>query len=192
MKKMKKRFLTMGVCLAVLFCSLVAAQPVNAATKTVTVTVRYRGKDVVFEKNLWGRGFRREGVPKGRRGGSMGVKTYAAVKKAWGKANKVQKYGDYCNYAWQSGKTSISFLTDKNGKRMGDLVIDIQDKKATLCGIQVGMSKKQALQKLRKWFGKKNVLTRKNWILANSGGPYDAIIFNLKSGKISSIYFGHS
>ncbi len=123
------------------------------------------------------------------------AKTYAAVKKAWGKANKVQKEkcGDYhCrSYTWKSGKTRISFLTDKNGKRMGDIVIDIQNKKATLCGIKVGMSKKQALQKLRKQFGKKNVSDTKNQILVKMG-PFDPMTFNLKSGKISSIYFWHS
>lgn len=119
------------------------------------------------------------------------AKTYAAVKKAWGKANKVHKNGDYCSYAWKNGKTSISFVTDKKGKRMGDIVINIQNKKATLCGIKVGMSKKQALQKLRKQFGKKNVSDTKNQILVKMG-PFDPMTFNLKSGKISSIYFWHS
>ena len=187
MKKMKKRFLAMGVCLAVLFCSLMPAQPVNAAAKTVNLTVRYKGRNVTFEA------YRNMNTSKVNC--TQKAKTYAAVKKAWGKANEVEKeeLGDYhCwRYAWKSGKTSISFFTDKKGKRMGDIVIDIQNKKATLCGIKVGMSKKQALQKLRKQFDKKNVSATKNQILVKMG-PFNPMTFNLKSGKISSIYFWHS
>ena len=183
MKKMKKRFLAMGVCLAVLFCSLMPAQPVNAATKTINLTVRYKGRNVTFEA------YRNMNTSKVKC--TQKAKTYAAVKKAWGKANKVQKNGDYRSYVWKNVKTRISFFTDKNGKRMGDIVIDIQNKKATLFGIKVGMSKKQALQKLRKQFGKKNVSDTKNQILVKMG-PFDPMTFNLKSGKISSIYFWHS
>ena len=50
MKKIKKRFLAMGVCLAVLFCFLAPVQPANAAAKTVHLTVRYKGKSVTFLK----------------------------------------------------------------------------------------------------------------------------------------------
>lgn len=86
------------------------------------------------------------------------AKTYAAVKKAWGKANKVHKNGDYRSYAWKNGKTSISFVTDKKGKRMGDIVINIQNKKATLCGIKVGMSKKTGFAEVKKTVWQKECL----------------------------------
>ena len=116
------------------------------------------------------------------------AKTYAAVKKAWGKANKVHKNGDYRSYAWKNGKTRIAFGAYKNGKRKGDVVIDIQNKKASLCGIKVGMSKRQATQKLIKLFGKKNVSVTMNQILVQIG-YYHPIEFNLKSEKVSGIYF---
>ena len=154
---MKKRFLAMGVCLAVLFCSFTPVQPVNAAAKTVNVTVRYKGKNVTFES------YRNSGS-NSKYKYILKAKTYAAVKKAWGKANKVETFHnaeDDIYYTWKSGKTSISFNTYGNGKRRGGISIDIQNKKASLWGIKVGMSKKQALQKLKKQFGKKNVTTQK-------------------------------
>lgn len=182
---MKRRLLAMGVCLAVLFCSLVPVQPVDAATKTINLTVRYKGKNVTFEK------FRNVGGSKSKVKCTMGVKTYAAVKKAWGKANKVEKdnyMGNGNSYTWKNGKTRIVFGAYKNGNRKGDIVIDIQNKKATLCGIKVGMSKMQALQKLRKQFGKKNVSVTNNQLLVQMG-YYHPIEFNLKSGKVSNIHF---
>lgn len=185
MKKTKKRFLAIGICFAVLLCSFMPVQPANAAAKTVNLTVRYKGKNVTLEK------FRNVGGSKSKVECTMGAKTYAAVKKAWGKANKVEKnnyMGKGNTYTWENGKTRIAFGTYKNGKRKGDIVIDIQNKKATLCGIKVGMSKKQALQKLKKQFGKKNVSATKNQIFVQMG-YYLPIEFNLKSGKISSIYF---
>ena len=175
----------MGICLAVLFCSLVSVQPANAAAKTVNLTVRYKGKNVTFEK------FHNINGSKSKVKCAMGAKTYAAVKKAWGKANKVEKddfMGEGNSYTWKNGKTRIVFGTYKNGKRKGDILIDIQNKKATLCGIKVGMSKKQALQKLRKQFGKKNVTVTENQILVQLG-YYHPVEFNLKSGKVSGIYF---
>ena len=116
------------------------------------------------------------------------------MKKAWGKANKVEKDGfmvgdnSYTWYTWKNGKTRIAFGAYKNGKRKGDIVIDIQNKKASLCGIKVGMSKRQATQKLIKQFGKKNVSVTMNQILVQIG-YYHPIEFNLKSEKVSGIYF---
>ncbi len=185
MKKIKKRFLAMGVCLAVLFCFLAPVQPANAAAKTVHLTVRYKGKNVTFLK------FRNVGASPSKVKGMMGAKTYAAVKKAWGKANKVEKddfMGEGNSYTWKNGKTRIAFGAYKNGKRKGDVVIDIQNKKASLCGIKVGMSKRQATQKLIKQFGKKNVSVTMNQILVQIG-YYHPIEFNLKSEKVSGIYF---
>lgn len=187
MKKMKRRSLAMGVCLAVLLCCLLPVHPVDAAAKTVDLTVCYKGKDVTFER------FHNVGGPASKVRWTRGVKTYAAVKKAWGKATKVEKESymgekeGYC-HTWKNGKTRIVFHTQKNGKRYGDIVIDIRDKKATLCGIRVGMSKKQALQKLRKQFGKKNVSAKKNKIYAFTG-PSLPLIFDLRSGKVSGMNF---
>lgn len=184
MKKMKKRFLAIGVSLAVLFCSLAPVQPVSAASKTAKLTVRYKGKSVTLEvyKNL----------NTSKQKISQKGKTYASVKKAWGKANRVQEFGGgYRDYTWKSGKTSISFVTYENGKLNGSMSINIQNKKASLCGIKVGMSKKQALQKLRKQFGKKNVSATKNQILVKMG-PFDPMTLTLKSGKVRSISFWHS
>lgn len=187
MKKMKKRFLAIGVSLAVLFCSLAPVQPVSAASKTVKLTVRYKGKSITLES------YRNPGTSKVKVSGNQ--KTYAAIKKVWGKANKVEKsFGAYY-YTWKSGKTSIclsTFGNKKGDKKLhGGMTIEIQNKKASLCGIKVGMSKKQALQKLRKQFGKKNVSATKNQILVKMG-PFDPMTLNLKSGKVRSISFWHS
>lgn len=181
MKKMKKRLLALGLCLAVLFGSLTPVQVADAAAKTVKVTVRYKGKNatlyaVQYSKN--------QVIPHSN-------KTYASVKKKWGKANKVEKYDTYNSYTWKSGKTRINFGTDKKGKRSykeytGGFVIDIRNKKASLCGVKVGMSKKQALQKLRKQFGKKHVTIQGNDIWVDTP-PLCPMIFELKSGKVKSI-----
>lgn len=48
MKKMKKRLLALGLCLAVLFGSLTPVQVADAAAKTVKVTVRYKGKNATL------------------------------------------------------------------------------------------------------------------------------------------------
>ena len=184
MKKIKRRFLAMGICLAVLFCSLAPVQPVNAAAETINLTVRYKGKNVTFEAYRNPNTSKTKIVKK--------AKTYAAVKKAWGKANVVEGgVGGYA-YTWKSGKTEIWFNTDEKGKRSESILIDIKNKKATLCGIKVGMSKKQALRKLRKQWGKKNVSTTKNQILVQTYPGLIPMTFDLKSGKIRSIYYMHS
>ena len=159
------------------------AQPVNAATKNINLTVRYKGRNVTFEA------YRNMNTSEVKC--TQKAKTYAAVKKAWGKANKVEKddfMGEGNSYTWKNGKTRIAFGAYKNGKRKGDVVIDIQNKKASLCGIKVGMSKRQATQKLIKLFGKKNVSVTMNQILVQIG-YYHPIEFNLKSEKVSGIYF---
>ena len=182
MKRIKKRFLAMSVCLAVLYCSLAPVQITDAASKTAKLTVRYKGKNVTFMT------YRSISSSNANVKTTLNSKTYAAVKKTWGKASKTKKedYGN--NYIWKSGKTKISFYTYENGKRRGDIYIDIRNKKASLCGVKVGMSKKQALQKLRKQFGKKRVTSDKNQILVNVP-PADPIVFNLKSGKVKSIMY---
>jgi len=194
MKTMKTRFLALGVCLAVFFCSLTPVQVADAAAKKINVTVRYKGKNVTFET------FPNTNKYSNDTKITLKAKTYAAVKKAWGKADKVEKrtyeneYGKQVRqniYTWKSGKTEISMTTDKKGKRNGDIFIDIQNKKASFLGIKVGMSKKPALQKLRKLFGKKMVSTEKDKIRVTMGG-YPPMIIELKSGKVKSIFFWHS
>ena len=186
MKKMKKRFLAISICFAVLFGSLTPVQVADAAPKNVKTTVRYKGKNVTFET------FRSIGYDfdKYKSKIKMNAKTYASVKKAWGKANKVEKNDYGTSYTWKSGKTRIAFYTYENGKRKGDLFVDIQNKKASVYGIKVGMSKKQALQKLKKQFGKKYVISEKNQILIQT--PMGPIEINLKSGKVKSIHISHS
>ena len=49
MKKMKKRFLAICICFAVLFGSLTPVQVADAAPKNVKTTVRYKWKNVTFE-----------------------------------------------------------------------------------------------------------------------------------------------
>lgn len=168
----------MGICLAVLFGSLTPAQTVDAAAKTVKLTVCYKGKNVTFQT------IRNPCSPK--RTETIKVKTYAAVKKVWGKANKVEKVDYGTNYTWKKGKTTISFYTRKNGKRMGNIRVAIQNKSASLWGVKVGMSKKQALQKLRKQFGKKNVSVENNRIFIKILNPNSIA---LKNGKVKSIDF---
>ena len=63
----------MGICLAVLFCSLAPVQSVNAAAKTINLTVRYKGKNVTFEAYRNPNTSKTKIVKK--------AKTYAAVKK---------------------------------------------------------------------------------------------------------------
>ena len=189
MKKMKKRFLAICICFAVLFGSLTPVQVADAAPKNVKTTVRYKGKNVTFET------FRSIGYDfdKYKPKIKMNAKTYASVKKAWCKANKVEKddYGTF--YTWKSGKTSITLGADEKGKRSydkysGGFLIDIQNKKASLCGVKVGMSKKQALQKLRKQFGQKHVFNEGDMILVDTP-PLEPMMFTLKSGKVKSIYW---
>ncbi len=194
MKKMKK-ILALGLCLAVLFGSLAPVQVADAAAKTVKVTVRYKGKDAALfkvyylKRNAWG-------YYNGKTKPDY-TKTYTSLKKKWGKANKIRKvrdeYNSYNSYTWKSGKTSITLGADEKGKRSydkysGGFLIDIQNKKASLCGVKVGMSKKQALQKLRKQFGQKHVFNEGDMILVDTP-PLEPMMFTLKSGKVKSIYW---
>ena len=194
MKKMKK-ILALGLCLAVLFGSLAPVQVADAAAKTVKVTVRYKGKDAALfkvyylKRNAWG-------YYNGKTKPDY-TKTYTSLKKKWGKANKIRKvrdeYNSYNSYTWKSGKTSITLGADEKGKRSydkysGGFLIDIQNKKASLCGVKVGMSKKQALQKLRKQFGQKHVFNEGDMIWVDTP-PLEPMMFTLKSGKVKSIYW---
>lgn len=180
MQKIKKRLLALGLCLAVLFGSFTPVQVADAAVKTVKITVGYRGKNVTFQTiRNWNKGPTKANYKKG-------LETHASLKKAWGKANVVEKNGKLTNYIWKSGKTRICFL-ETNGRKTY-YVIDIQNKKASLCGIKVGMSKKQVLQKLRKQFDKKNVSIENNFIYVNVPRMVP-ISVEMKSGKVKSINF---
>lgn len=82
MKKMKKRFLAISICFAVLFGSLTPVQVADAAPKTASITVRYKGKNVTFMtyRNL-NKSYSKIKI-------TPISKKYATIKKKWGKAKK--------------------------------------------------------------------------------------------------------
>ena len=180
MKKMKKRFLAISICFAVLFGSLTPVQVADAAPKTASITVRYKGKNVTFMtyRNL-NKSYSKIKI-------TPISKKYATIKKKWGKAKKMTTPLNFPN-AWNTGKSYIGFTTYKNGK-LSAIGIDIWDKNASVCGVKVGMSKKQALQKLRKQFGKKLVTAEKNLIAVNVP-PAEPFYVSIKSGKVESLYY---
>lgn len=180
MKKMKKRFLAISICFAVLFGALTPVQVADAAPKTASITVRYKGKNVTFMtyRNL-NKSYSKIKI-------TPISKKYATIKKKWGKAKKITTPLAFPK-AWNTGKTYIGFTTYKYGK-LSAIGIDVMDKNASVCGVKVGMSKKQALQKLRKQFGKKLVTAEKNLIAVNVP-PAGPLYMKLKSGKVESLHY---
>lgn len=173
---MKKIFSLVLICM--LMASIIfSGTDVSAAQKPV-LKVAYKGKTVTLVKNL-----------KDSHKNNVSLKT---VQKAWGKG-KAKKMTGYTTYTWKTKKTTIEISDNNNPGKVSGTSITIEDKNGSLAGVKVGMTKAQALKKLKKTFGAKHVKVQK---FQGSSNRYFITVdnipmnnFQLISGKVTSIHY---
>lgn len=118
------------------------------------------------------------------------------VKKAWKdlKYNKKKSWGYHEYYGIKKGKTKIYFYAygdeKKSAKKrnLGGFDIDIKTKNIALCGVKVGMTKKEAMSILRKQFDKKAIEYKDGSIWLWYSGFLPAH-FYIKNGKVVEMKF---
>lgn len=210
-----KRKKTMKSIFALILGAFIAISAVNpetayAAGKKMSLNVGFKGKTVNLIKDI--------------NNGERNEITIASLKKKWGKP-KVKKSDDgyFVFYTWKKGKTKIEVgdAVVEAGKKnysgyVGSISISIKDKNGSLWGVKVGMSKADAMKKIKKALGTKKVLKQKStkdgsieieggWpdvdeVYISQGkdcinawtGVYMPIGFGIKNGKVSSISFWRS
>lgn len=207
-----KRNKTGKSLIALLLCAAIAVsglctQTAYAAGKKMPLSVGFKGKTINLIKDI--------------NGEERNQTTIASLKKKWGKP-KVKKSdnGYYVTYTWKKGKTKIEVgdVQVEAGKKnysgyAGSISISIEDKNGSLWGVKVGMSKADAMKKIKKALGTKKVFKEKKdgtgeieggWpdvnVFISQGkdvihawnGVYLPINFGIKNGKVSSISFSRS
>lgn len=81
------------------------------------------------------------------------------VQKAWGKSKTASSYeasGLY-PYNWKAGKTKILIVSNRPNGKTGSMHISIKDKNGSMSGVEIGMTKAQALKILKKKYGSRNL-----------------------------------
>ncbi len=203
MKKELKSLIAFMLCAAAIITSVSAGTgTVSAAGKKIPLKAEFNGTEIVLVKNL--NGDSREDTK---------IKT---LEKKWGKPKKVKEDGSLTFYTWKKGKTSIEIGNNTpSGNHVGYIKIDIKDKNGSMFGVKVGMKKSEALKKLKKVAGSKNVIVTKDgqetWFdkeenkYVTEGEPtgngeyislfseyYITVNFDLKNDKVKSIYWFRS
>lgn len=175
--KTKKLFSLALVC-ALLVSVVFGGTDVSAKSK-VPFKVTYKGKTVtlVEDYNTLGQNTKRVSLQK--------------VKKAWGKC-KTKKESACTTYTWKTKKTEIAISDNWHPGKVSGMSISIKDKNGSIAGVKVGMTKAQALKKLKKTFGSSHVKLDKYTDSNKSFIRIDNIgmnFFDIKSGKIVSMSY---
>ena len=203
MKKTLKSLITFVLCIAVIITSISAGTGMaNAKDKKIPLKAGFNSIEIVLVKNL--NDDSREDTE---------IKT---LEKKWGKPKKVEEDDPITFYTWKKGKTSITIGNNTpSGNHVGYIKIDIKDKNGSMYGVKVGMKKSEALKKLKKVAGSKNVIVTKDgqetWFdeeknkYITEGEPtgngeyislfsryYIPVNFELKNDKVKSIYWFRS
>lgn len=181
----KKRILSAFMALFMIF-SMVFATKVNVSAKSAKgVKITFDGKSVTLNTKAE-------------------PKTLEEVEKIWGKKTRLaeddEEYAGYA-YVWEKGKSKIIVMQPSKAvpefeDALGYTCAEISDKNASVAGVKVGMKRADALKKLQKAYGKKNVKQMKDGntyteISVNVGNGMP-VSYNIKSGKVSSIYWMRS
>lgn len=167
--KTKRIFSLTLICMLLLSVAF-GSVSVSAKGKLQPMKVAFKGKTVTLFKDT---------LPTAKNQ----CATMKKVQKAWGKGKK-KPYGSSYSYTWKKGKTEIMVTDNWYKGRVGGMTISIKDKNASMMGVKVGMTKAQALKKLKKTFG-----SRVKNIKFSDGTPAIQIentmcSFSLKSGKV--------
>lgn len=165
---MKNRRLFSFVLICVLLVSIVFGGTDVSAKSKVALKVTYKGKTVTLIKN----------------NKKVSIKS---VQKAWGQGNP-KTTNTWMTYTWQTKKTKISIEDNHYTGKVGGINISIEDKNGSIAGVKVGMTKAQALKKLKKVYGSKHVQAQGDFIRIDNLGMNS---FTIKSGKIVRMgYYG--
>lgn len=176
-KKVSKIMVSLLLCLAMVMTMEVPAA--QAKSKRGKFTITYKGKTVTMMTSKTNK----------KNSNIISTSNAKAVKKAWKKPTKIKKEHDNTFYTYKKGKSKISFcITKGSSKPLHGFDISIKDKNFKLCGVQVGMSKTQALKILKKNFNKNAVETNKSSI-SLWFGPFMPASYSLKNNKVTSISF---
>jgi len=201
MKTTPKSIIALIVCMATVITSISAGTGTAcAAGKKIPLKAGFKGTEIILVKDL--NSYSREDTK------------IKKLEKKWGKPSKTKKLDEYkTSYIWKKGKTSIEVINDDICKDyVGGIHISIKDKNGSLYGIKVGTKTDTALKKLKKVAGNKNtILLREGQVLDIHDNSYIAkgkptgdgnhisvvsgympIGFELKNGKVSSMYWGRS
>ena len=188
-KKIARVVVSQMLCLAMVMT--LGINTVQAKNKHGKFTVTYKGKTITLITTKTNK----------KNARIIAMSNAKEIKKAWKKPTKIKK--DYGNtyYIYKKGKSKISFNIDTewaDGKggidkslTLGGFDISIKDKNAKLCGVQVGMSKNEALKILKKKFNKKAVKSDENGINLWFG-PYMPVSYQIKNNKVVKMSFWSS
>lgn len=183
----KKRILSGLLAVCMILCMTVCAQA-GIASK---VKVTFNGKTIVFNSK-------------------SEPKTLKQLEKIWGKKTGTPDEDDGSGYVWEKGGTKLEIDEGLPGKGLGYIAMKITDQNAAIAGVKVGMTKDEALNKLKKIYGGKCVVVLKegqdwdfyeedSYIVTGKPlsdkdecinvlrGHYFPIYFYLADGKVSEI-----
>lgn len=181
---MKSRRLFSFALICVLLVSIIFGGADVSAKSKVALKVTYKGKTVTLIKD------NDEIIKNPVTYKKVSIKN---VQKAWGKgSSKTTKLSGttttWKTYTWKTKKTKISIADNHYPGKVGAIDISIKDKNGSIAGVKVGMTKAQALKKLKKAYGLKHIQVQGDFIRIDNLGMNS---FTVKSGKIVSMgYYG--
>ena len=203
MKKMTNLKKTISIftvfALVAAFCLSAFSINTYAATENGNLKIKFKGKTLVLDSGAFS--------------DDLNMIKTSKVKKAWGKPNKTESNPGYNFHTYKKGKTTIRLDINKGESKYYKKGyyhsgwITIKDKNASLAGVTVGMSKKKAMKKLKKYYGTNKIdmgqyFTDENRKISHvyyeNGsinvfmGPYMPIEFKIKKGKVKEISWGRS
>lgn len=167
---MKKKLTTI---LAMLLCAIITITGVCTETayaaEDTTIKVTFKKKSVTYSVS-------EDGIER------VNLKT---LKKKWGKPSDTYEYYGTYGYTWKKGKTEITYKDDTNTPERSALIVSIEDKNGSLCGVKVGMTKAKA-KKIFKKMGCEVSIHENIYMTATLN---DRIIFSctLENGKVVNV-----
>jgi len=179
MKTTLKSIITVIICIATAITSISAGMGTAcAAGKKIPLKAGFKGTEIILVKDL--------------NSGSREDIKIKKLEKKWGKPSKTKRFNENkTSYIWKKGKTSIEITNDSTCKDyVGGIHISIKDKNGSLYGIKVGMKKNMAAKKIKKALGIKAEYNGESLLVDT--GLYAPISFEIKNGKVSSMYWGRS